>query len=611
MRRLSAVALMLVPFVLGAGARGSSAAPQVVKKNTAFNTQEELLGVTVRMRDGVMLAADVFLPSSAGRFPAVLIRTPYNRKAQTNQTYHHFVGHGYALVIEDLRGRYASQGHFGSITQEGPDGSDTINWIAEQPWSNGRVAMAGSSFLGITQWWAAVQDNPHLLAIAPMNSGDDEYIDRFYSTGGNIKLGHRLLWLAENLTPPSATTAPPSAYLDHLPLRSADVAATGVVVPLWRQALDHPSYDAYWKAQSIREQTKQITAAVLSMGGWFDNYAESDLDAFARLAAAHKQVETWIGPWGHNYGLKFPTLDFGHEAQLPIRSKQVDWFDRWLKKPAGMEAREGSNALLHLFVMGPDVWREEREWPLARTHYTPLYLESQGTANSLEGDGVLRWQPIKESASDTFIYDPKDPVPTLGGSICCEPKIFPPGPLDQRPAERRQDVLVYTTTPLTEDIEVTGPVRTVLYISTSVNDTDFTAKLVDVTPDGRALIVTDGIQRLRYRLSLDKPVMVKRNTAYQISIDTGVTSYVFATGHRIRVEVSSSNFPRYDRSMNTASDNADQTRFVRAKQIVYHEKGYPSAVILPIIKEGRGRTVPGSGRRTVASAGSAVKRPSL
>jgi putative CocE/NonD family hydrolase len=558
-------------------------APQLVKKSPSLAGGEDVLGVSIRMRDGVMLAADVFLPSPTGRFPTVLVRTPYNRKAPTTRGFRGFVRHGYAVVIEDVRGRYASQGSFGPVTQEGPDGNDTINWIAEQPWSNGRVAMTGNSFLGITQWWAAVQDNPHLLAISPMTAGDDEYLDRFYSPGGGLTLGHRLLWLAENMTPPSHVVPPITSYVDHLPLRTADLAATGVIVPFWRQALDHPSYDAFWKAMSIREQTKQITAAVLSLGGWFDNYAESDLDAFSRLSAEHKQIETWIGPWGHNSGLKFPTINFGHEAELPIRSKQIDWFDRWLKKPSGMELREGPNALLHIFVMGPDIWREEREWPLARTKYTPLYLVSEGNANTAQGDGSLRWQPVMESISDVFTYDPKDPVPTIGGAICCEPAIFPPGPLDQRPVEQRPDVLVYTTPPLTEEVEVTGPVRTILYISTSVNDTDFTAKLVDVQPDGRPLLVTDGIQRLRYRLSLDKPVMVKRNTAYQISIDTGVTSYVFAPGHRIRLDVSSSNFPRFDRSLNSAAPNADQFRFVKARQTIYHEKGYPSAVILPVI----------------------------
>jgi putative CocE/NonD family hydrolase len=555
----------------------------------------ESFEAAVRMRDSVTLGADVYLPQESEngeRWPAVLVRTPYNRKSVNARSYRSFTRRGYVVVVEDVRGRYGSRGEFGRISQEGPDGSDTINWIAAQSWSNGRVAMAGSSFLGVTQWWAAVQNNPHLLAISPMCSGDDEYLDRFYSTGGTLQLGHRLLWLAENLKPSSRMPVPLGSYIEHLPLRTSDMAATGYSLPLWRLSLDHPSYDAYWKEQSIRLQTKQIHAAVLSLGGWFDSYAESDLDAFSRLALQHKKVETWIGPWGHNPGTKFPTRDFGHQAQLPIRLKQAEWFDKWVRHPVSAELHSQTPPLLHLFVMGPDVWREEHEWPLGRTHYTPLYLVSEGNANSAKGDGALRWQPVIESPTDNFTYDPKDPVPTLGGSVCCEPAVFPPGPLDQRSVEKRDDVLVYTSPVLTEDLEVTGPVRTVLYVSTSANDTDFTAKLVDLQPDGRPLLVTDGIQRLRYRLSLEKPVFVKRNRAYQISVDTGVTSYVFEPGHRIRVEVSSSNFPRFDRNLNSAGLNADQTKMIKAKQVVYHEKGYPSAIILPIIpREGRSRTL--------------------
>jgi predicted acyl esterase len=544
---------------------------------------DESFEAMVAMRDGVTLGTDVYLPPAAnasGRWTTVLVRTPYNRKSVPALSYRSFVRHGFALVIQDVRGRYESHGQFGFVSQEGPDGNDTISWIAAQHWSNGHVVMAGSSYLGMTQWWAAVEANPHLLAISPVNAGDDDYLDRFYSTGGTIQLGHRLLWIAENLKPSSRMPISPGSYLWHLPLRTSDISASGTTLPLWQTALDHPSYDAFWKSQSIREQIRQIRAPIMSFGGWFDNYAESDLDAFSRLVKDHKPVETWIGPWAHDAALKFPTRDFGREARVPIRLKQAEWFDRLTRHT---ESHEPSPPSLHLFVMGPDVWREEHEWPLARTHYTPLYLLSDGNANSAQGDGELRWQTVLKSMFDTFVYDPRNPVPTGGGAVCCEPKVFPPGPLDQRSVEARQDVLVYTSAPLAEELEVTGPVRTVLYVSTSANDTDFTAKLVDVQPDGRPLLVTDGIQRLRYRLSLDKPVLVKRNAAYQISVDTGVTSYVFAPGHKIRVEVSSSNFPRFDRSLNSAGLNSDQSKLTKARQVVYHEKGYPSAIILPVI----------------------------
>jgi putative CocE/NonD family hydrolase len=469
------------------------------------------------------------------------------------------------------------------MAQEGPDSNDTIDWIAEQPWSNGRVAMAGGSYLGMVQWWAALQENPHLAAISPVCSGNDEYLDRYYSTGGALKLGHRLLWLAENLTPPSRVPALLPSYIRHLPVRSSDVAATGLPQPLWRTAIAHPSFDDYWKRLSVRERIERVQIPTLSFGGWFDNYAESDLDAFSRLASRHKTIETWIGPWAHNPSFRFLTRDFGTQARLGIRALEADWFDKWMKKAPIAP----SGPLLHIFVMGPDIWREEREWPLALTRYTPLYLESGGKANSSAGDGVLRWQPVIRSKTDAFTYDPRDPVPTMGGAICCEPRILPPGPLDQTTVEARKDVLVYTSAPLAEDLEVTGPVRTILYVATSANDTDFTAKIVDVDLHGRPLSVTDGLQRLRYRLSLDKPIFVKQNQAYQISVNMGVTSYVFAAGHRIRLEVSSSNFPRFDRSMNTTAPNAEQAKPAKARQTIFHEKGYPSAIILPVIGRNR------------------------
>lgn len=555
---------------------------QISKSDSRTGSVEALLDVQVPMRDGVRLATDVFVPKATGRWPAVLVRTPYNRKTSASASYRYFVRRGYAVVIQDVRGRFESQGTFESAKQEGPDGSDTVNWIAGQSWSNGRVAMAGSSYLGLAEWWAALEDNPHLDAISPMCSGNDEYLDRYYSTGGALKLGHRLLWLVQNLAPRNQVRPTFRTYIDHLPLRTIDVQAINQALPLWRNALNHPSYDSYWENRSVREESRRVSIPVLSFGGWFDNYVESDLDAFARLSLQHVPVETWIGPWAHNPGIKFATRDFGKDASLAIRSKQADWFDLWLKK-AHQLSDHNPEPLLYIFVMGPNVWREEHEWPLARTRYTPLYLASQGHANSASGDGALHWAGISKSRPDQFIYDPRNPVPTTGGAVCCDPKLMPAGPLDQQAVEERPDVLVYTSQPLTQPMEITGHVRASLYIATSANDTDFTAKLVDVQPDGRPLMVTDGIQRLRYRLSLQHPVLVKRNATYQISVDVGVTSYVFLPGHRLRVEISSSNFPRFDRNLNSTGPNADQTKLVKARQTVFHDQRYPSALILPLV----------------------------
>jgi putative CocE/NonD family hydrolase len=297
-----------------------------------------------------------------------------------------------------------------------------------------------------------------------------------------------------------------------------------------------------------------------------------------------KTVECWIGPWSHDPTLAFPTRSFGPQAALPLRSIEADWLDRWLKESvAPAQEKVAPSQLLHIFVMGPNVWREEHEWPLARTQYRLLYLNSGGDANSDSGNGALTWKPVRRAAPDTFSYDPKRPVPTTGGSICCDPKVLPPGPLDQTQVERRADVLVYTSPVLQDDVEVTGPIRAAIFMATSANDTDITAKLVDVLPSGKPLLVTDGLQRLRYRLSLARPVFVRRNTPYEVIVNAGVTSYTFQPGHRIRLEISSSNFPRFDRNLNTTEVDFRGVQLVKAQQTIYHEKKFPSALILPVI----------------------------
>lgn len=554
---------------------------QIAPVNPGNSGVIEERNISVPMRDGVELEADLFLPSRTGQWPAILVRTPYDRRSEGTRAYIYFARHGYAVVLQDVRGRGGSGGTFGPISQEGPDGSDTINWIAEQQWSNRRVGMSGGSYLGIAQWWAAVQKNSHLVTIFPIVSGDDEYLDRFYSPGGALKLGHRLLWLSENLTPRGVERPSFDSYIRHVPLSTADVAATTLHLDIWSGAVDHPSYDKYWNKFSIRRQLNKVKIPVSSMGGWFDNYAESDLDSFTQLRARGVPVETWIGPWGHSFVTRFPTVDFGPDSRARTRALQLAWFDRFLKRDSAKSAQK--TAVLHVFVMGPNVWREEHEWPLARARFTNFYLNSRGRANGGHGDGELRSRAASHSVPDHFVYDPRHPVPTSGGAICCNPRVLPPGPLNQAAVEERNDVLVYTSAVLKQDLEVTGPVAATVFFATSANDTDVTVKLVDVYPDGRPLLVTDGIQRLRYRMSLDKPVFVKRGVPYEIRVDAGVTSWVFERGHRIRVEISSSNFPRFDRNLNSILPNADELRMTVANQTVLHDRNYPSAVILPVI----------------------------
>ncbi|HVT92591.1 MAG TPA: CocE/NonD family hydrolase [Bryobacteraceae bacterium] len=528
----------------------------------------------VRMRDGIHLDTSIFLPSSNGRFPTVLVRTPYGKGSSLLPGYRVLLEHDYAIVVQDVRGRHGSEGVFNAFAREGPDGSDTIDWIARQPWSDGGVAMSGGSYLGFAQWEAALQGNPHLKAIFPAVSGSDPYRDRFYSPGGALKLGHRLAWFAENLSAPGFH-ASFGSYTRHLPLRTADRAATGRTLEVFQKVLSHPAYDSFWKKMGILNRLDKVHAAVFAMGGWYDNYVEGDLAAFSELSRLDRHPRLVIGPWPHNMSVKFRDVDFGPHSGAPIRRYQWQWLDHVLKSPPSTVPQEFSGPL-RIFVIGANRWRDEQEWPLARARSESLYLGARG---------VLDREPAREEPPDRYLYDPQNPVPTRGGAVCCDPSLFPWGPMDQRPVEKRGDVLVYTGPVLKREMEVTGPIRVVLYISTTARDTDFTAKLVDVFPDGEARNLTDGILRLRYRNGLDRAVMAKPGEVYAITIDAGVTSNVFLAGHRIRLEISSSNFPRFDRNPNTGTSIADETGWRTALQSIYHDRKRPSALILPVVPE--------------------------
>ncbi|HTT64361.1 MAG TPA: CocE/NonD family hydrolase [Bryobacteraceae bacterium] len=541
------------------------------------------LDVRVPMRDGVHLSANVFRPDAPRRYPTILVRTPYGKGAGLSSTYAPFVRNGYAVVVQDVRGRYASEGVFRPLEQEPADGDDTLNWIARQPWSDGKIGMLGGSYLGIVQWKVATLHNSHLKAMFPSVSGCDDYMDRFYSSGGAMKLGQRLLWMSENLRAPHFHPDF-GAFVLHLPLRTSDVAATGQTSDMYQEAIAHPADDSFWKSISVREQLDQIRVPVFSVGGWFDNFVESDLAAYEGLRKHSDVDRILIGPWPHNKNVKLG-VDFGPAANIPLRPIQMQWFDQFLK---GRDTPLLSEARVRVFLMGVNRWRDAEEWP-PRARLERFYLRSRGHANTLAGDGRLDLRAPADSsaaasAADRFVFDPQDPVPTAGGAVCCNPKVFPWGPTDQRAVERRRDVLVYTTAPLRRDVEVIGTVRVVLFAATSARDTDFTAKLVDVFPDGRAQNLTDGILRLRYRKSLEQPALARPGEICRLTIDAGVTGNVFLKGHRIRMEISSSNFPRFDRNPNTGGPVADAIELHKARQTIYHDARRPSYLLLPVVQ---------------------------
>lgn len=534
--------------------------------------------VRIPMRDGVSLSANIFRPLATGRWPVLLVRTPYDEGSQLTPHYRAFVEHGFALVIQDVRGRSDSGGAFQPLSQEGPDGEDTLNWIGHEPWCDGKIGMFGGSYAGIAQWQAALRNSPYLKAIFPVVSGYDDYYDRFYSRGGAMKLGHRLLWISENLRAPGFVRPDLNHFMWHLPLRTSDRIVSGESVDFYQRSLNHPSYDDFWRSLSTREKLDRIRVPVFAVGGWFDNYAESDLEAFSTLRKLGRQAYVMVGPWAHNSAERL-AVDFGPGSAVPLRRIQFKWFDHWLK---GQDTIQ-QFAPARIFTMGENRWDEEDVWPPANAHMEEWYLSGKGNAETLNGDGKLQPKLSRHEASDPYVYDPHKPVPTLGGAICCNAKILPPGPMDQRPIEGRHDMLVFTSQPLKVDLQVTGVVRALVYVSTSARDTDFTAKLIDVAPDGTATGLTDGILRLRYRGGVERPELAKPGEIYSITIDAGPTSNVFRQGHRIRLEIASSNFPRFDRNPNTGRAIADETELRIAHQTVYHGGRYPSALMLPVV----------------------------
>lgn len=564
---------MLSRLVLAVYLAGSLAAATVI-------TPLSLLHVRVRMRDGAHLCTNIFRPAGVTRGPVVLVRTPYGKVNALAGTYEYLVNHGYTFVVQDVRGRYHSGGLFDPAMQETADGEDTLDWIGKQPWCDGNVGMMGGSYLGIAQWRAALGHSPYLKAIFPVVAGSDEYLDRFYSPGGGFKLGHRLQWIAENMRRPNFAEPPFVTFVSHVPLRSADRAAAGRTIGFYQRAMDHPFYDGYWKESSTLRNLNRVKTPAFIVGGWYDNFVESDLAAFQKLQPRFPDNRVLIGPWPHNMSIRFPGVDFGPDSTMPIRTLQAEWFDHWLrhKKPV----YEDDPPVL-VFVMGENRWRGFSQWPPEENIETPFYLDSGGKANSLSGDGKLRRSPATRAEKDEFTYDPKHPVPTRGGAVCCNPKKFPWGPMDQQEVERRKDVLVYTSGPLQEDLSIVGPVRLLVYVSTSAPDTDIMAKLVDVFPDGMARNLTDGMLRLRYRKSLEQPELVKPGQVYPVTVPVGVTANCFRAGHRIRLEVSSSNFPRFDRNPNTGRAIANETECRKAVQTVMHGTRHPSHLVLPVV----------------------------
>lgn len=555
----------------------------------------------VTMRDGVKLSADVYLPRYAGDgLPTILLRTPYESTRDMHVEWAvWWAKRGYAVVIEDDRGKFESEGIFYAYHDDGRDGHDTLEWIGNQAWSNGKIGMSGRSYGGIVQWQAAPFRSKYLTALAPQVIMAD-YFSECHRIGGAVQWA--LTIFAAITFQTSVAYAQRGAtnifgnsrFYRHLPLVTADVEAIGREIPFFRDWCAHATYDDYWAAIDTSRVLDQIDVPVVQQAAWYDPYTAGEFRLFNGMrergysARARQNQKIYVIPWTHHLpeGSRLGDLDFGPGAYVDLNLEDLRWFDYWLK---GIDTGILSEPPIKIFVMGENVWRFENEYPLAHTQFAPYYLHSRGHANTLFGDGTLDSEPPADEPPDRYSYDPENPVATLGGNnstwtlikFAAEP-IYP-GPIDQRPLERRDDVLVYTSRVLERDLEVTGPLQMILYASSSARDTDFTAKLVDVYPDGRAIHLAEGILRARHRHSMQHVEFLQPNEVDEFRIELAPTSSVFKVGHQLRVEISSSNFPRFDRNLNTGGDIFHDTKMQIARQTVLHNSAYPSQIVLPII----------------------------
>ena len=557
-------------------------------------------GVAMKTRDGVTLRADIYRPAGEGWYPVLLQRTPYD-KLNAAEFARRAVTHGFMVVVQDVRGRYTSEGEWYPFKYETQDGFDTVEWAATLPGSNGKVGMFGGSYVGATQMLTAIGHPPHLAGICPVVTASN-YHENWTYQGGAFEQWFNESWTAglaqdtmnravrqgTNALVGSSVLPLKQFPIFNLQVGPGSTSFTRKLAPYFLDWLDHPSYDAYWQQWSIEEQYELVQVPALTIAAWYDIFQGGSLRNFTGLkaragnAAARKGQRLLVTIGGHaGGGRKIGSVDFGPAADdYDENAITLEWYDYLLQ---GRQNRFATGKPVRIFVMGQNKWRDEDSWPLARAVETRYTLHSGGRANSASGDGSLSTAAPRTEPADSYIYDPANPVPTVGGPLCCDGFHLAAGPRDQQDVEARPDVLVYTTRPLDEDLEVTGSVTLDLYAKSSAVDTDFTAKLVDVAPNGFAQNLTEGILRARYRESTAAAKPLVPGAVCHLKIDLWSTSNVFLKGHKIRVEVSSSNFPRFDRNLNTGKDDATDSTIVKATNTILHDAAHPSALILPIV----------------------------
>jgi len=586
-KRLLAVTLALLFLGLGSGcSRMNAVAFKLPPATSGVKAEKDIM---VPMRDGVRLATDVYLPKASGPFPVLFTRLPYGKRfaGLLPMIGRIFAERGYAFVIQDVRGRFKSEGKFFPFIDDAPDGIDLFRWIQQQPWSNGKIGSWGLSYLGFIQWVVA-PSLPELKAMSPAVTTPNMH-EAIYR-GGVMNL--LTIFTFFGFTGVKETT-----YMN--PLNHFD-ALKALPVDKVDDALGEDNYyfnevGSPERARHLlekidfRDSYSRVQAPALMVAGWYDMFVGPQINDFLRLrkegVGAARQSRLIIGPWSHVLIGGDGTDDIKVKENVFEFPETLAWYDHWLK---GVDNGAEKLPAIRYFLMGANEWKTAEDWPPAGFAPVEYYLRSQGQANTVSGNGGLSRDRAGSESPDSFDYDPADPVPTRGGSnlvvpfftTYCHPfRLY--GPANQLPLESRKDVLVYTTPPLTEPLEVSGPIQVKLFASTSALDTDFTAKLIDVLPNGKALLLQDGIIRARYREGMLKgEALIQSGKTYEYTIDLWQTANLFRPGHRIRVEISSSNFPRYARNLNTGGNLAQETVPVIAQQKIFHDAEHPSRLII-------------------------------
>ena len=546
-------------------------------------------GIKQEMRDGTRLSSDIYRPNADGKFPVIITRSPYMTAEGFQKRFaeeaRFFASNGYVFVIQDCRGKNDSEGTFRPFFDDPNDGFDTLSWCAKQDWSNGELGTIGASYQAWNQWAVATLGHPNLRTMICVVALPDPVLNVPYQNGALV------LWMAEWVAMVHGKrNTDPSIYdsmrlYNHLPLRTMDEEFGRKNSHIWQDWINHPSADEYWKRSFYQDKFSKIDVPVLHISGWYDddligthlNY--TGMRKFARSERAKDNQKLIIGPWPHHVNLsrQLGGIDFGQSALIDLRRIELDWFDYWLKH---IENGVMKQPKVDIFTMGKNAWRKGESWPLEGTQYTKYFLHSSGRANTSKGDGELSITTADgDEPYDSYSYDPEDPCPNIFDTSALPAE----APFDQRPIERRDDALVYSTPTLDSNLDVTGPVTVKLFASSSAPDTDFWAQLTDVFPNGYSMHLTEGIIRGRYRKSLERQELLESGKIYEFDIDLWIISNLFQRGHRVRLDVSSSSFPKYDRNPNTGNQFGTDATLMVAQQKIHHTTDYPSHICLPII----------------------------